>query len=99
MRERKRICLFASVGALFLLSSGCVSTRRDIVKIDAHPTAPVINMESELWEHNSFNGTTTLAAYEFWRCREQGDQVVCERLCGAHMEYACPGRAGDRIGD
>jgi hypothetical protein len=99
MQRTTRICLFAAGSALSLLANSCASTKRVVVSIDSHPTAPVMDIQSHYWERNRFTGRTTLLAHEFWSCREQGSQVVCQRLCGANLEYACPGAAGDIVGE
>ena len=74
--------ILAAVGVTALLSTACTTTR--VVGIDAHPAAPALHVESQLWQGRTLLGT------EFWSCVDQGTQIVCQRVCGPKMELRCP---------
>jgi hypothetical protein len=99
MQSRTRIYLFWAEIMVSLLATGCVSHRRFMVSLNSHPTAPVMDLRSNYVEINHFSNTVGVVAHEFWSCREQGTEVVCQRQCGAKLEYACPGLSGDQVGE
>ncbi|HOU94679.1 MAG TPA: hypothetical protein PLU22_26695 [Polyangiaceae bacterium] len=72
----------AAVVTALVPLAGCTTTR--VVGMEAHPTVPVLHVESELWQGRSRLGT------EFWTCVDQGAQIVCTRSCGPQMELKCP---------
>ncbi len=77
-----KILIRAAVVTALLPLAGCTTTR--VVGMEAHPTVPVLYLESELWQGRSRLGT------EFWTCVDQGSQIVCTRSCGPRMELKCP---------
>jgi len=72
----------AAVVTALVPLAGCTTTR--VVGMEAHPTVPVLHVESELWQGRNRLGT------EFWTCVDQGSQIVCTRSCGPRMELKCP---------
>ncbi len=77
--------LLLAAAAFALLSSGCLNRR--LVRIQDHPTQPVLLMETI--------DTTMLLfpiarEHVFWQCAEGGNQLTCQRACGGETEFQCP---------
>jgi hypothetical protein len=76
------------LAALFLLTSsttGCV--HRELVGFDDHATKQLTALRVKV---DSFNLFWNNHEYVFYSCAEQGDKLMCRRLCGGATDVECP---------
>lgn len=81
----KATLMLAILGAV--LMSGC--TYRTALSIENSATKSVMIMQTYDTVNYLVMGTS---AYRYWRCVEQGDELVCYPDCGAKgTDLECPG--------
>jgi hypothetical protein len=85
MSVNNRIFVVAGWLALGLGMSGCV--RRELVGFDDHATKQLTAMRVKVDTNNVFWNTHE---YVFYSCAEQGDKLLCKRLCGGATDVECP---------
>jgi hypothetical protein len=71
--------------ALASITTGCV--RRELVGFDDHATKQLTAMRVKV---DTFNVFWNTHEYVFYSCAEQGDKLVCKRLCGGSTDVECP---------
>lgn len=83
----KTILQILALGLFASLASGCIS--RTALSIENSPSKSVTIVQTLDTTSYLVMGTT---AYRYWRCVEEGDELVCYPDCGAEgTDLQCPG--------
>lgn len=70
---------------LLAFGSGCV--HREIVGFNDHETKPLTALQVSVKRSYLFSSSNE---FVFYSCAEQGDKLVCKRLCGGNNDVVCP---------
>jgi hypothetical protein len=94
MNQIVRVLGATLAGALLLGTAAC--SKRTILQFEDHNRHPATAMQAGMVKNYVFWVT---AEHQFYSCSEQGDKLVCKRLCGGQTDLECPkamaaGRSG-----
>ena len=80
-----KMVFLAALLSLGSSTTGCV--RRELIGFEDHPSKQLTAMRVRV---DSFHVFWNTHEYVFYSCAEQGDRLVCKRLCGGATDVECP---------
>jgi hypothetical protein len=78
---------FVAAALLSVASTSAGCGHRELVGFDDHSTKQLTAMRVKVDSYNVFWNSHE---YVFYSCAEQGDKLICKRLCGGATDIECP---------